>query len=176
MPLVLSLQALTEQLDPVLRRAGYAPYPSLRASGEPEALIRRLAQETSALWIGAPWGSVSFIGVRQADQLDAAGLAHVMDRVFETAFGLLPWTGQLVFASGAAVQLGVFGRILFVWESPPRVPVEQVQRTKRGQLFKKCYVVPWSVVLPERRIYGHKGLPLTMGAPSVSELQRLLNP
>ena len=173
---MLSLQALTEHLDPLLRRLGYVPSRLLQFSGEPEALVGRLAQETPICWMGAPWGSLSFIGVCHADRLDEANVAQVMDRTFNVALGLLPWTGQLVFHGGLgpAVQLGVFGRILFVWESTPRLTIAQVHRMKCGRFFKKCYVVPWAVVLPERRVYGHQGLPFTMGAPSSGEIQDLL--
>ena len=173
---VLHAQALTEQIDPILRRAGYTPCASLQLSSDLAALTRPFVEETSALWMGEPWGSISFFGVRQADALDEAAISSLIDRFFAAAQDLLPFTGQLVFHGGLgpAVRLGVFGRLLLVWESTPRVAVARVRSIKRIQWLKKCHVVPWAAVLPERRAYGHRGLPFTMGAPAVQEIQRLL--
>ena len=102
-----------------------------------------------------------------------------MDRVFDIGMGLFASKEKRVFHTGFGAfsgigVLGVFGRILFAWESIPRVTISQVQRTKRIRLFKRCQIVPWSAVLPDRRVYGHKGLPFTMGAPAVSDVQQLL--
>lgn len=177
MATLLSTQTLTERLNPILTSAGYAPYASLQLSGEPQTLMQQLAKDVPALWMGTPWGSLSFFGVRQADRLDQTSLAQLMDRAFKVALGLLPSTGQLTFKAGLgarSVGLGVYGRILFVWESTPNLAIGKVQQAKRGQFLKKCYVVSWAAVLPEERVYGHKWLPFTMGAPSVSDIQRLL--
>ena len=174
---VVSTQELTERLDPLLNRAGYVPLASLTVSGDAKRSFQELAHVLPTFWVGAPYGSLSFVGACQADRLDETTVTQLMDRIFRIALDLLLWTGQLVFHGGLgpAVRLGVFGRVLFVWESSPQVAVQKVQRIKRIHWFKKCQVVPWIVVLPHRRVYGHHGLPFTMGPPTVHEIQQLLS-
>lgn len=180
MPAILNTHELSERLDPIIGRAGLFPLSALQQlSPDLERFRQELSRELPAVWFGAPWGSWSFFGVHQADQLNETSVARFMDRIFEIGRGLFSSEEQWVFHTGSATlsgrgPLGVFGRVLFVWESMPQVTISQVQRAKRSTSFGRCCIVPWVVVLPERRVYGHKGLPFTMGAPVVRDIQRLL--
>ena len=178
---ILSSQELATQLDPLLIRAGLFSLVSLqKLSPDLNRFREQLTQRLPTVWFGAPWGSWSFFGMSRADQFDDTNIAQFMDQVFEIACSLFSSKEQWVIETGIATvsgtrPLGVFGRILFVWESIPRIVISQVQGAKRSRSFGRCCIVPWVAVLPERRVYGHKGLPFTMGAPSVNAIQRLIS-
>ncbi len=181
MAVILSAQSLAAQLEPLLERAGLFPAKTLRLSPDLSTFRDRLIEALPSSWLGAPWGSWAFFSVVHADTLARTQIEQLMDHLFETSQHLMRSRESWVFHTAAGTlsgtgPLGIYGRVLFVWEAAPNVAIPDVQRMKRSRFLKKYAIVPWAAVLLARRVYGHRGLPLTMGAPSVRDLQQLISP
>lgn len=113
------------------------------------------------------WGSVATVAVVKADGMgrldlkERAEAFHVLVQDLKDRAGRLVVHGAL--GTGAEVQLGSFGVLIFVFEQGVDAGTAAViADLKRGSTLEKEHTVCWTVDASSDHVHRHRGFPVLM--------------